>query len=66
MKEIWKQRRSAGTKGMKLFEDNARVHIHRDVINCLREEDIYIMAHPVYSLDRCTVIIDLMITPRVI
>ena len=24
VKEIWKQRRRAGTKGMKLFEDNAR------------------------------------------
>ena len=31
----------------------ARAHIHRDVINCLREEDIYIMAHSVYLLDRC-------------
>ena len=34
---------------MKLVEDNARVHIHSDVINCLKEEGINIMAHPLYS-----------------
>ena len=30
VKEIWKQRRSAG---MRLVENNARVHIHSDVVN---------------------------------
>ena len=32
VKEIWKQRMSAGTKGIKFLEDNARFHIHSDVI----------------------------------
>ncbi|CAF3211688.1 unnamed protein product [Rotaria socialis] len=50
-KEIWKQRKSAGTKGIKLLHDNARPHIHSDVINYLTEEGINIMAHPPYSLD---------------
>ncbi|CAF3678135.1 unnamed protein product [Rotaria socialis] len=49
--EIWKQRKSAGTKGIKLLHDNARPHIHSDVINYLTEEGINIMAHPPYSLD---------------
>ena len=31
VKEIWKQRRSAGTKVMKLVEEDARAHIHSDV-----------------------------------
>ena len=48
VKKIWKQRRSAGTKGMKLLEDNARFHIHSDVINYLTEEGINIMAHSLY------------------
>ena len=39
---------------MKLLEDNARAHIHSDVINYLTEEDINIMAHSPYSPDRCT------------
>ena len=52
VKEIWKQRWSAGTKGMKLLEDNARAHIHSDIINSLTEEGMNIMAHPSYSPDR--------------
>ncbi|CAF1032838.1 unnamed protein product, partial [Didymodactylos carnosus] len=48
-KEIWKQRKSAGTKGIKLLQDNARSHIHSDVINYLTEEGIIIMSHPPYS-----------------
>ena len=32
VKEIWKQRRSADTKSIKLLEDNARFRIHSDVI----------------------------------
>jgi histone-lysine N-methyltransferase SETMAR len=51
VKEIWKQRRSAGTKGIKLLHDNARPHIHSDVINYLTEEGINIMPHPPYSPD---------------
>ncbi|CAF2977648.1 unnamed protein product [Rotaria sp. Silwood2] len=51
VKEIWKQRKSAGTKGIKLLQDNARPHIHSDVINYLTEEDIIIMSHPPYSPD---------------
>ena len=55
IKEIWKQRRLADTKGMKLLEDNARAHIHSDVINYLTEEGVNTMAHPPYLFDRCTV-----------
>ena len=51
VKEIWKQRKSAGTKGIKLLHDNARPHIHSDVINYLTEEGIIIMPHPPYSPD---------------
>ena len=52
VKEIQKQRRSAGTKGVKLLEDNARTHIHSDVINYLTEEGTNAMAHSPYSPDR--------------
>ena len=38
VKEIWKHRRSASTKGMKLVEDNARAHIHSDVVNYLTKK----------------------------
>ncbi|CAF4291724.1 unnamed protein product [Rotaria sp. Silwood2] len=51
VKEIWKQRKSAGTKGIKLPQDNARPHIHSDVINYLTEEGIITMSHPPYSPD---------------
>ena len=51
VKEIWKQRRSASTKGIKLLEDNARAHIHSDVINYLTQEGMNIMSHPPYSPD---------------
>ena len=40
---------------MKLVEDNARVHIHCDVINYLTEESMNIMAHAAYLFDRCIV-----------
>ena len=45
VREIWKQRKSAGTKDIKLLHDNARSHIHSDVINYLTEEGINIMAY---------------------
>ena len=51
VKEIWKQRRSNGTKGIKLLDDNAGAHRHSDVINYLTEEGINIMPHPPYSPD---------------
>ncbi|CAF3268782.1 unnamed protein product [Rotaria sp. Silwood2] len=51
VKEIWKQRKSAGTKGIKLLQDNARPHIHFDVINYLTEEGIIIKSYPPYSPD---------------
>ncbi|CAF3297759.1 unnamed protein product [Rotaria sp. Silwood2] len=51
VKEIWKQRKSAGTKSIKLLHDNARPHTHSDVINYLTEEGIIIMPHPPYSPD---------------
>ena len=55
VKEIWKQRRSAGTKDMKLIGDNARPHIHSDVINYLTEDGMNITTHPPHSSGRCTV-----------
>jgi histone-lysine N-methyltransferase SETMAR len=51
VKEIWKQRRSNGTKGIKLLHDNARPHRHSEVISYLTEEGINIMPHPPYSPD---------------
>ncbi|CAF3456117.1 unnamed protein product [Rotaria sp. Silwood1] len=51
VKEIWKQRKSAGTKGIKLLHDNAGPHRHSDAINYLAEERINIMPHPPYSSD---------------
>ncbi|CAF2939662.1 unnamed protein product [Rotaria sp. Silwood2] len=48
---MWKQRKSAGTKGIKLLHDNARPHTHSNVINYLTEEGIIIMPHPPYSPD---------------
>ena len=45
VKEIWKQRRSADTKGIKLLEDNARAHIYSDANNYLTE-GINIMSYP--------------------
>ena len=44
VREIWKQRRSAGIKNIELLEDNTRPHIHSDVINYLTEEGMNIMA----------------------
>ena len=54
VQEIWKQRRLAGTKGIKLVDYHAQAHIHCDAFCYLTEESINIMAHPQYSLDRCT------------
>ncbi|CAF3229562.1 unnamed protein product [Rotaria socialis] len=51
IKDLLKQRRSAGTKGIELLHDNARPHIHSDVINYLTEEGINIMPHPPHSSD---------------
>ena len=51
VKEIWKQRRSNGTKGIKLLDDNAGAHRHSDVLNYLTEQGINIMPHPLYSPD---------------
>ena len=39
---------------MKLIEDNARAHIHSDVIKYLTEQGINIMGHPPYLPARCT------------
>ena len=55
VKEMWKQRRSTGIKGIKLLEDNARRHIPSDVIHYLTEESSNIMPNPSYSPDRCSV-----------
>ena len=55
VKEIKKQRKSAGTEGLKLLQDTARPHIHSDVIDYLTEEGMNVMAHPLYSPDRCIV-----------
>ncbi|CAM4989461.1 unnamed protein product, partial [Rotaria socialis] len=51
VKEIRKQRKSNGTKGIKLLHDNASPHRHSDIINYLTEEGINIIPHPPYSPD---------------
>ncbi|CAF1469703.1 unnamed protein product, partial [Rotaria sordida] len=51
VKEIWKQRKSTSTKGVKFLQDNARPHTHSDVINYLIKAGIIIMPHPPYSPD---------------
>ncbi|CAF3737463.1 unnamed protein product [Rotaria socialis] len=51
VKEIRKQRKSNGTKGIKLLHDNSSPHRHSDVINYLTEEGINIIPHPPYSSD---------------
>ncbi|CAF4841416.1 unnamed protein product, partial [Rotaria socialis] len=51
VKEIRKQRKSNGTKGIKLLHDNASPHRHSDVINYLTEEVINIIPHTPYSPD---------------
>ena len=51
VKEIWKQRKSSGRKGIKLLDDNVRPHTRSDVINYLTEEGIIIMSHRPYSFD---------------
>ena len=55
VKQIWKQRASTGTEGMKLIEDNARAHVYSHIIAYFTEEDMNIMSHPPCSSDRCTV-----------
>ncbi|CAF5012570.1 unnamed protein product, partial [Rotaria socialis] len=51
VKEIWKQRKSNGTKGRKWLHDIASPHRHSDVINYLTQEGINIIPHPPYSRD---------------
>ena len=51
VKDIWKQRKSSGTNGIKLIHDNTRSHTHSDVINNLTQEGINIIPHPPYSPD---------------
>ncbi|CAF3785706.1 unnamed protein product [Rotaria socialis] len=51
VKEIRKQRKSNGTKGIKWLRDNASPHRHSDVINYLTQEGINIIPHPPYSRD---------------
>ena len=46
VKEIWKQTKSNGTKGIKLLHNNIRSYTRSDVINYLTEESINIMLHP--------------------
>ncbi|CAF3414026.1 unnamed protein product, partial [Rotaria socialis] len=48
VKEIRKQRKSNGTKGIKLLHGNASPHRHSYVINYLTEEGINIIPHPSY------------------
>ena len=49
VEEIRKQRKSSGTKDIKLLQDNAQLHTHSDVINYLTKNSIIIMLHPLYS-----------------
>ena len=51
VKEIRKQKKSSGTKRIKLLHDNARLHTHSDIISYLTKESIIIMPHAPYSPD---------------
>ena len=44
-------RKTSGTKNIKLLHDNARPHVHKDVKNFINSEGIKIIDHPPYSPD---------------
>jgi hypothetical protein len=44
-----KERPLAGLKNMKVLHDNARAHVHKNVINLLNTESIAIIDHLPYS-----------------
>ena len=48
---IKKQRPEYGCKNLKIHHDNARPHIHQDVVTLLEAEKFTIMGHPPYSPD---------------
>ena len=51
VKSLNEQRPICGTKNIKFHHDNARPHIHSDVINYINRQDMVIMDHPPYSPD---------------
>jgi len=48
---IKKQRPSCGVQGIKLHQNNGRLHVHQDVSNYLECEGITIIPHPPNSPD---------------
>jgi len=51
IKELNKQRPNSGLKNMKLLQDNASSHYHKDVFDYLKNEGLYLLPHPPYSPD---------------
>ena len=46
---IKRQRPTCGVQGIKLYYDNGRPHVHKEVSNYLESEGITIIKHPPYS-----------------
>ena len=51
VEEINKQRPLSGTKNVKLLHDNARPHVHSNVLSYLERKGIKVIPHPHYSPD---------------
>jgi histone-lysine N-methyltransferase SETMAR len=51
VKVINKQRPAYGCKNLKFHHDNARPHVHQNVVNYLKEQNFILMDHPPYSPD---------------
>ena len=49
IEEILKQRPTSGTHAIKLHHDNAKPHMHKDVVNYLESEGIKIIRQPANS-----------------
>ena len=48
VKVLKNERPITGAKNMKFHHDNARPHVHKSVIELLKEEKFVIMSHPPY------------------
>ena len=51
IEEIRKQRPTSGRHAIKLHHDNAKPHMHKDVVNYLESEGIKIIHQPANSRD---------------
>ena len=51
VKTLNQRRQTLGTKNLKFHHDNARPHVHSNVIKYLKSKDFIMMDHPPYSPD---------------